>query len=302
MLVEGAFNLLFRAGMRRDFRDNYPQGEEEWSQFLNRGTMDLPEMSATIFTGLSRMYEIGDGEPVRFDAPKIGPKVMGVDKEFGVGVAIGKKIVEDDQYGKMKEAAKWMANAARQTYEYRGASFLDDAFTGTFFKGIDGKKLIASDHTFLNASGTWSNLAPAVGVSYTGITNIMDAFNVMKNHDGDPITMSMDKLVIGNNQGDMNRAWQVFNSKQEPFTTDNQDNAIKHFNGSVKVVVSKYKVSSKSYFGIASKWNDAELRIRRAVRMEDDFDFKTGAALYKTTTRFMIWFVDPRGWVGANPV
>ncbi|KKK84031.1 hypothetical protein LCGC14_2787420, partial [marine sediment metagenome] len=29
-------------------------------------------------------------------------------------------------------------------------------------------------------------------------------------------------------------------------------------------------------------------------------DFDTGAAKFKTTTRFLIWFVDPRGWTGSN--
>jgi hypothetical protein len=250
MIVEGAFNSLIRPGMRKDFRDNYGKGPEEYSQFLKKGTMDMPELSATIFTGPSRMFELGDGEPIKFEPPKLGPKVMGVDKEFGVGTAIGRKILEDDQYGKMKEAAKWLANAARQTYEYRGAQFLDDAFTGTYFKGIDGQSLCGAGHTYLNASGTWSNLAAAVGLSYTGITNLMDIFGLMKNHDGDPIDMEMDTLVIGNNQGDKNRAWQVFNSKSEPFTAENQDNAVKHMAGNVKVVVSKYKVSKKSYFGI----------------------------------------------------
>jgi hypothetical protein len=37
------------------------------------------------------------------------------------------------------------------------------------------------------------------------------------------------------------------------------------------------------------------------VEFDDTFDFNTDAALYKTTTRFLIWFVDFHGWCGAFP-
>ena len=141
----GAFNALIRPGLRKDFRDNYDKyGEEEWKGFLKAGTMDSPEVHATIFTGISRMYEQDDLESVTFSTPKLGPKVAGVDKEFGVGVAIGRKIMEDDQYGKMKEAGKWLSNAARQTYEYRAAGFLDDAFAGSTYKGVDALALCSA--------------------------------------------------------------------------------------------------------------------------------------------------------------
>lgn len=301
IIAEGPFNQLIRGGLRSDFRDDYENWEEEYSQYLKKGTMDKPEMAATIMTGLSRMYERGDLEPVKFETPKIGPRVVGVDKEFGVGVAIGRKIAEDDQYGKIKSAAKWLANAARQTFDYKGASFLDDAFAGSTFKVIDGLALISASHTHINASGTWSNYVGTVGFGMTAMSSILDLFGLMKNEDGDPIKMMMDTLVIGNNVGDINTAMQILGNAKEPYTADNNDNIIKKRLGQIKLVISRYKVSSKSYFGIDSKWNDAELNIRRPVRVDDDFDFKTDAALFKATTRFMIWCPSPRGWVGGNP-
>jgi hypothetical protein len=40
---------------------------------------------------MSRLLEMGDGEPVTYEDPKIGPKVMMVDKEFGIGFIISEK-------------------------------------------------------------------------------------------------------------------------------------------------------------------------------------------------------------------
>src|SRR3990167_2698924 len=298
-----AFNPLIRVGMRSDFRDNYAtHGEEELRSFLKVGTIDKAEIAATIMTGISRMYERDELEPVTFATPKMGPRVAGVDKEFAVGVAIGRKIWEDDQYGKIKESAKWLSNALHQTREYRAAGWLDDIFTGTTYKGIDGLSFISASHTFLGTSGTWSNLAPAVGVSMAGFSSLLDIFGGMKNHDGDPIKMMMDTLVIGNNPVDIHAAMKIIGGDKEPFTANNDDNVIKQRLGKIKLAISRYKTSATSYFGIDSKWNDAHLLVRRAAKMDDDFDFKTDAALFKISTRILIWGVDPRGWAGANPV
>jgi hypothetical protein len=302
MQTSGAFNLLFRGGLRKDFREEYDGYETEYTNYLKTGSIDTPEIAATIFTGLSRMIEIDDGEGISYDSPKIGPKVMGVDKEFGIGVQISRKTVEDDQYGKMKQSAKWLAHAARMTYEYRAAAFLDDAFTGATYKAIDGQSWCSTAHTFLNATGTWANRPAAdIGLSMTGVTACLDLYQTLKDHNGDPIKMMPDTLIIGNNAGDVNRAMQIFGTDKEPFTAENQDNPIKKRLGSMKVEVSRFKQSLKSYFFVNNKYNDAYFLVRRPVKMEDSFDFTTGAALYKVTTRFLIWGVDPRGWVGVNP-
>lgn len=305
MITQGAFNLLFRPGLRADFRDEWDRYEPEYPMYLRTGTMDTPELSATIMTGPSRLLERGDGEPITFEDAVIGPKVMGTDKEFGLGFMISRRTVEDDQYGKANSASKWLAHSARMTSEYRSAALLDDAFTGATFKGIDGLALCHTAHTLIGIDATGVTVAnrptAEVALSITGITACQDLYQLMKDENGDPIKMWPDKLIIGNNAGDVNRAYQIFNSQQEPFTANNQDNAIKHRMGNITPEVSHFKQSTKSYFFIDSRWNDAWYLTKRPVDFDDDFDFITDAALYKTTTRFMIWFVDWRGWVGVNP-
>jgi hypothetical protein len=300
MEVQGAFNLLFRPGLRKDFRDNYDRYEPEFPMFLKQSTMSTPELAATIMTGPSRMIDLGDGEGITYEDLKIGPKVMGVDKEFGIGLSLSKRAVEDDQYGKLKEGAKYMAWAARMTQEYRSAALLDDAFAGATFLGIDSLSLCNASHTFLNAAGTWTNTS-TTGLSITGVTQMTDQAMTQKDHNGDPMKIMLDKIIVSNASAEYNKALQIFGTKAEPFTAENQDNAINKRFGGMKIEVSRFKVSTKSYFMIDSRWNDANFVTRRAVQQEDDFNFNTGAAIYKATQRFLIWFVDPRGWYGSNP-
>lgn len=302
MLVQGAFNVLFRPGLRANFRDTYTMWEPEYSQFLREDTMDSPEQRATIIAGLTRLVERGDGEPVTYDTPKIGPVVYGIDREFALGFMITRKTVEDDQYNKANQSAKWLAEAAMLTKEYRSAALLDDAFTGATFKGIDNLSLCNSAHKLIGSTSTCANTpTTAVGMSNTGINALLDLAMATKNENNDPIKVNLDTLIVSNNSGDYNKALQIFGSDKEPFTANNQDNAIKKRMGGTKIVISHYKASSKSYFYYDSKMNDANFVTRRPVQFDDDFDFNTDAALYKCSTRFLIWFVDWKGWTGANP-
>lgn len=302
MLVQGAFNALFRPGLRADFRDSYQEYEPEYNQFLRESTTTLPETRATIIAGLSRFFERYDGEPLTYDTPKQGPVVAGVDKEFALGFMITKRTVEDDQYNKANQSAKWLGHAANMTKEYRSAALLDDAFSGTLFKGIDNLSLINTAHTLINSDATVANQPSSqFGVSMTGVTTFFDLAQQMKDENGDPMKMFPDTIVISNNAPDWHRALQIFGTDKEPFTAENQENAIRKRLPTPKIVVSRYKSSTRSWFMVDSKLNDAHFVTRRALTFDDDFDFNTDAALYKATMRFLIWFVDWRGWLGANP-
>ena len=83
MQVQGDFRHLFRAGLRTNFLDNFEAFEVQYTQYLNQGTMDGPEIQASIISGPNRLLEIEDGEAVRYEIAVMGPKVIGVDKEYG---------------------------------------------------------------------------------------------------------------------------------------------------------------------------------------------------------------------------
>lgn len=303
MIVEsGPFNLLFRSGLRRDFRDEYNVYEPEYPQFLQTGTMDGPEIEASAISGMRLLLERGDLEEITFEDPKMAGKVIGVDKEFALGFAISRKTVEDDKYKKANQASKWLAHAARLTSEYRSAALLDDAFAGSTFKGLDGAALCVTNHTLFGSDtgATMSNAAATpVGFSVTGINALIDLHALAKDWNGDPQRQQPDTIIFSPKY--QSKALQIFGSVKEPFTAENQDNAIPKRLPGIKQVVSRFKTSTESYFLVDSKLNDAWYLTRRSIEYDDTFDFKTDAALYKASTRFLIWFVDFHPWAGANP-
>lgn len=304
MVTQGAFNKLFRAGLRKDFRDEYQRHETAYSQYLNMGTMTGPEIFATTIAGLNRLVERGDGESVTYEDPKMGPKVVGVDKEFALGFIITRRTVEDDLYGKANQASKWLAYACHMTYEYRAAALLDDMFSGSVFKGIDNLAMFSTAHTTLNSSSgtvTWANKPTTpIGFGMTGIRALLDLSQLVKDQNGNPMVTNLDTIVY--NPTNMGKAAQIFRGNNlEPFTTDNQDSDVKIRLPRMKEIVKRYTTDTTSFMMVDSKLNDAHFLIRRAVEFDDTFDFDTDAAKYKATTRFMVWFVDPRGWFGSSP-
>jgi hypothetical protein len=125
MIVQsGSFAPLFRPGLRKDFKDTWDEYPTEYTNYLKVERSSAPEQRAAIMTGMNRLVERGDAEPLTYEDPKMSDIVAGVDKEFALGFIISRRTVEDDQYGKANQSAKWLAHAARMTYEYRAAALL----------------------------------------------------------------------------------------------------------------------------------------------------------------------------------
>lgn len=302
MITQGAFNQLFRAGLRKDFRDEWQELTPQYPGYLKVGTMDGPEIEATVITGMRMLLERADGEPVTYEDPKLGPKVVGVDKEFALGFMITRRTVEDDKYKKANQAAKWLAHAGRMTSEYRAAALLDDGAVGATFKTLDNLALYHTAHTlFGSLSGATMATRPTsdIGFSVTGVTALLDLHALAVDWNGDPNPTNPDTVVYSPKK--ISKALQIFGSTLEPFTAENQDNALKKRLPGIKHIVSNFKTLTESYMLIDSRVNDAHYDVRRPIEFDDTFDFNTDAAQYKATTRFLVWVVDFHGHAGAFP-
>lgn len=299
MIVRGAFNHLLRPGLRRDFRDSYDSFEEEYSRFLRTGSQDRAEVEATAIAGLPRMTRRGEGEPVTFMDPAQSDKFVFIDDEYSLGFAITQRMMEDDQYDKANQNSKWLGRSARLTQEYRAAALLDDAFAGNSFTGLEGEALCSTSHNLLNAPGTWSNrLANDTQLSVTGVEAMLNLAENTVDHNGDPIQVNPTRMVI--NIADRWKAIQITQSEFEPFTADNQVNAIRRGAGELDFVVSHYKVQGKDWFMQDPDLQDAHFLFRVRPQFDDEMDFRTRAAMFIARQRINVYFFDQRGWLGSN--
>jgi phage major head subunit gpT-like protein len=300
MLVRGAFNAFLRPGLRRDFRDAYREIPQEYNRFLNTGTMDRAEVEATTLGGLPRMVKRGEAEPITYVDPLVGDKVVFTDDEWALGFSVSKRLMEDDQYGKANQNAKWLGRSARLTQEYQGAALLDDAFAGAIFTGVNGEPLISATHANLGLGGTYSNLVPGnPQLSVAGLQAAYDLAAGAKDHNGDPIIINPNLLVVG--IADEWTAIQIARSELEPFTSDNQVNALRIRGGGLNYTVSHYKNQTKAWFFVDRTMSDAWFLFRIRPEFEDTYDFDTKSAKFSGRQRLLVYFYDPRGWIGSNP-
>lgn len=298
-ITRDSLPLLFRIGLRKNFRDKWMMHKEQYSQFLNVGSTGETEVHAALMTGPSRFLEIGDGEPIPLDDLKMSGKVTAVDREFARGFAITKRTISDDKYAKAKSGAGYLGDAAQLTKEYQAAALLDDFFSGTTYKGYDGLSFGNANHTYINAPGVISNVT-TTELSVTGVTQMVNLFMQMKNHNGDPIVMRPDKMFIGNDATQLHRAQQILGSQREPFSVENQDNALNKNYGGITPIPLVYVASTLKYYMVDSKYNDLHFLMREAPAIEDWYDERTRSFIFQSAMRFIIWGVDWRGWAGAN--
>ncbi len=300
MIVRGDFRHLLRPGLRSDFRDGYDQYPLEYDQYLRTGSQDRAEIEAVTMAGLPQMVKRGEVEPVTYIDPAISDKTIYVDDEYALGFQVSKRTMEDDLYGKARQNAKWLGRSARLTQEYLAAAFLDDAFTGTTFTGLFGEALIADDHTFLNTAGTWTNLvAGNPQLSVTALEAALELGEQQKDQNGDPIPIMLSKLVI--NIQDENTAIKLLDSDMEPFTSDNQVNAIRRRKRSLTYMVSHYKTQTGRDWTMQDpSLIDSHFLFKVKPEFSDTFDFETSAAKFMGRQRINVFGYDQRGWIGSN--
>jgi hypothetical protein len=300
MIVRGAWSHFLRPGLRRDFRDSYMSYPEEYGMFLKVGNLARAEEERTAVSGLGRMVKKTEVGPISYIDPVASDKYVFVDEEYALGFMISRRMMEDDQYGRANQNAKWLGRSARLTQEYVAAGVLDDAFTGAIYTGLLGEKLIDDDHVLLNGSSTWSNEVPGnPPLSYTGYQAALELMSAQKDHQGDPMPMRATRLIIG--PSDEAMALQILRNPNEPFTTDNNINTLQMQGATTSYRVSHYKEDDGSWFLIDPSLQDMHFLFRVRPQFGDEQD-KGGtlAARYWARQRIMAYFFDQRGIVGSD--
>ncbi len=299
MIVRGAFNHLLRPGLRKDFRDSYQAFEKEWPGIVRSGTLDRAELEVTTISGIPRQVILPEGESYTIVDPKLADKIVYTDTQYGNGFSISTETMEDDLYNKANQSAKWLGRSSNLIQEYIVADFLDDAFAGTTFTGYAAEALCTLTHTLEVSADTWANQIS--GNPQLGILGLQAAFELGENtvdHQGDPIPVRIDKLII--NIANEWTARQLTMNEDEPFTANRNINATRS-KKQLSFMVSHYKdQSGKDWFARDTSMHDAHFLFKVRPQFPDWFDTATRAAFFASRQRFLVYFYDQRGWIGSN--
>lgn len=257
-------------------------------------------------SGLGTFRLKPEGTPVLYDDPVQSLRKRIVFSVYALGFRTSMEMMDDDQHSVIEKMADDLGESARDHKENVAWGLFNDAFAGTIYRGIPegdavSRALCSTAHVGLKDGATRSNrLSPDVAFSVSGLQAAITNFRLTKGPSGRQIRI-VPKTVLAHPNDEFTIA-QVLDSTQEPFTADNQINAVSAARMGLSAVTSPYLTDTDNWFLLADKSNHS---IKWYDRMEFKFDRNKDAqtkdalwdGMYRGAATFETWY----GVVGSAP-
>ena len=288
-------------GVLKWFGLNYQEFEDLWPQYFDRieGELTTERLIESTSFGLSRTKT--EGAPITYDTDAEGYANLATPAVIGLGYQVTREELEDGLYTEVSlPRARSLAFSQHITTELIHANLFLNGFAGGPTYG-DGVVWFSAAHVTKN--GTQSNLNgasnTAADFSEASLEDMVKQIYLAKNSRGLQINLRPVKIMVS--AADMFNTTRVLESQLRTNTANNDINAIKQM-GLIPegVLVNPYlgtettqawyvETSVEKGTGAVSIW-------RRDPELERDNDFDTENAKAKTTSRFIPYVGDWRGW------
>ena len=289
----GNFGELLELGLRIVYGDTYKQYPEEYSKVFEVDTSTKPFEEDLRLAGLGEVPEKPEGQSVTYDMIDQGETHRYTHATFGLGFAVPRELLEDDQYRKIKQMPKALARSVRHSVEQLAADVLNSGFSGS--SGIDGKGLFDTAHPTVSG-GTYQN-KPTTASDLT-VTSLEQAFIDIATYIDERglKIMAIPKLLVVH-PADRFNAEVVLKPSQIPGTANNDVNPMYQALGFTTM---HWLTDPDAWFVVTDVPNGLTFFWRRRPEFTRDNDFDSEIAKFKTTYRCSVGWTDPRGVYG-NP-
>lgn len=296
-IVRGQMAFLLAPGLNLSTYGRYRERPEEYRRYVNVENSSRAYEESMAIGGLGPLAKKGELETTILDEPiKLGG-VRWIHDTFALGFAISKEMMDDDQYGAMRDLAGQLGKSSRFTSELYGHDVYNNGFTAAKYVGRDGKSLFALDHPIVGTGGVAAN-RPAVDVdlSEAAIEAGLQTFGNQVDDRGMPIDINPVNLVISPENEFV--AARLLQSAGFPGSANNDINPIQ---GRLSTVVSHYFVDKDAWFILAPP---NELGVKFFWREMPDTktwdDDDADAVFHKIRQRHSVGFDDWRGTYGSQ--
>lgn len=295
MINTGSISKALRPGVNTWFGLAYNQFPDEYKEIFDQ------EMSSMNYEEDVNLHGFGlgaakqEGEGVSYDTMQQGFMKRYIHIVYGLGFIITREAIEDNLYMKMaKQQSQALAFSMKQVKETVAANILNRAFNNSY-TGADGKELVASNH-LLSGGGSYSNKL-AVDSDFSEASLEQALIDIGGFVDDRSLKMQARgrKLIIPRQLE--YEARRVLNSSQQPYTAENQINAIQ---GVLPVVVNHYLTDSDAWFIKTDVPNGLRHFVRRALTIDNETEFDSDNMKFKATERYSFGWTDPRGIFGSG--
>jgi phage major head subunit gpT-like protein len=310
MMVRGAFAQALAPGVHHWFLHflDLQMRREEYSTVFNVETSQQAFEDEVELAGTGVMPEKPEADSTIYDDMIQGGTRRYVHLTYALGSRASWELIEDDQYGIIKQVPKAHVRSAQFAREIVTWNVLNLGFSTLLT--IDGVSLFNTQHPLLGgtaatntapgianvifATGTYPNRpSPDVDLSFTGVQLMINQFERMPDSQGLPIRVKPHTILIPPELKFIAR--EILGSPGKPYTADNELNAL--LGEDLKFQVVHYFTSQSAWFGVADK-ESHQLKFfeRHPIDTDYDDDFDTRSTKVITMQRFS---AGATSWIGT---
>ena len=286
-------------GLNALFGLEYQKYGDEAAEIFETESSDRSFEEETKLSGFGAAPVKGEGSAIDYDNAQEAWTARYTHETIAMGFSLTEEAIEDNLYDSLSSRyTKALARAMAYTKQVKGASILNNAFTGSGVTYGDGKVLCATDHPLVSG-GTNSN-RPTTGadLNETSLEAAVIQIAGWTDERGLLIAAKPTKLVIPPALQFV--ATRLLDTELRVATADNDINAIRT-NSSIPggYTVNHYLTDTNAWFLMTDVPNGLKHFVRAPMQTSMDADFDTGNSRYKARERYSFGVSDPLGIFGS---
>lgn len=296
-ITTGSHPKALWPGVHAFVMGKYDTHPEEYSRVFDVMTSKMAYEEDVETTGFGLAQVKAEGASTAYDTHTQGGTKRYTHVAYSLGYVVTREEMDDNLYkSRAFKRGEMLAFSFRTTKEIVAANVLNRAFNSSY-TGIDGKELLATDHSSL--AGNWSNeLATAADLSEASLEDLLTQISTATNSRGLQIALRGQKLIVP--PALAFTAERIMKSTLQNDTGNNAVNAIRSMGllpGGVEV--NHYLTDTDAWFVKTTAPNGLCMFQRTAFEFGKDNDFDTSNAKAKGYERYSVGWTDPRGLYGT---
>lgn len=239
------FDAVCKTGLDDVFRRDIEE-PRQGMQFFKKKNLTKASETYQSYYGLGEVQQVRDGENIPADEFGLGFDMTLTSNTFKGQIKITKDLIEDEQYGVIKDRQQQLVESFRRTQEM----VLADVFNRAL--GASGAPFICEDGMYLGDSarpnpfalaGTWSNLESAGSITAASLFQTQLNFRSYKNERGQLTPLKMKAIVI--RPQDEQTVWEILKTDRDVNTSINKKN---YQQDRFEYIVYDYLTSAVNFF------------------------------------------------------
>ena len=285
-------------GLNALFGLEYKKYGEEHKEIFETETSERSFEEETKLSGFSAAPGKNEGSALAYDNAQEAWTARYVHETIAMGFSLTEEAIEDNLYDSLSARyTKALARAMAYTKQVKGASILNNAFTGGPTYG-DGVVLCSTAHPLISGGTNSNRPTVAADLNETSLEAAVIQIAGWTDERGLLIAAQPKKLVVPPALQFV--ATHLLETELRVGTTDNDINALKS-NNSIRegYCINHYLTDTNAWFLMTDVPNGLKHFVRSPMQNGMDADFDTGNSRYKARERYSFGVSDPLGIFGS---